>query len=201
MNTPELESFGLRERKKAKAKARIQECALKLFAKQGYTETTVEQIAAAAEVSPSTFFRYFKTKEAVALYDSTDPLIVAIFREQPKELTIIQALRRAVKESYAKMPDERLALEQERFKVIRTIPELRTTMFDEMIRNIDMFAELIAERTGRSTSDIQVRNLAGAVIGVGMASLLQAYKQPSMDRDSLNFFDTALAELEKGLLL
>ncbi len=50
---------GLRERKKQKTRESIQRTALRLFGKQGYEATTVEQIAAAAEISPSTFFNYF----------------------------------------------------------------------------------------------------------------------------------------------
>ena len=73
----------LRERKKAKTRAAIQEHALRLFMEQGYEQTTVEQIADAAEVSPSTFFRYFPTKEDVVMYDAFDPLMVEAFRAQP----------------------------------------------------------------------------------------------------------------------
>jgi AcrR family transcriptional regulator len=64
---------GLRERKKAKTRAAIQAHALRLFAKQGYDETTIDQIADAAEVSQSTFFGYFPTKEDVVLHDRFDP--------------------------------------------------------------------------------------------------------------------------------
>jgi AcrR family transcriptional regulator len=190
----------LRERKKAKAKVLIQECALQLFAKQGYGATTVEQIAEAADVSSSTFFRYFQTKETVVLYDSLDPIIMETFRTQPLNLSLIRALRRAMKETFASLSPEKSALEMQRFELIRTIPELRTTMFDEMTRNIDLFAELIAERIHRSPDDLDVRNLAGAVIGVGMAALLQAYKRPK-EVNSIDAFDEALARLEKGLEL
>jgi AcrR family transcriptional regulator len=87
---------GLRERKKAKMRAAIQRHALRLVREQGYEATTVQQIADAAEVSPSTFFRYFLIKEAVALYDDLDPLFIAAFEAQPAELSPVQALRRAL---------------------------------------------------------------------------------------------------------
>ena len=73
----------LRERKKARTRASLREHALRLFREQGYTATTVEQIAAAAEVSPSTFFRYFPTKEDVVLQDDMDVRMVAAFVGQP----------------------------------------------------------------------------------------------------------------------
>src|SRR5258708_31974463 len=68
---------GLRERKKQKTKAAIQRAALRLFKRQGYEETTVEQIAAAADISESTFFNYFPSKEDVVIYDEYDPQIFA----------------------------------------------------------------------------------------------------------------------------
>ena len=74
---------GLRERKKARTRFAIQQEALRLFREQGYGATTVEQIAEAAEVSPSTFFRYFQTKDALVLTDDYDPIMVERFRAQP----------------------------------------------------------------------------------------------------------------------
>src|SRR5215470_7669638 len=95
---------GLRERKKAKTRAAIQRHALQLFREQGYEATTVEQIAEAAEVSPSTFFRYFRTKEDVALYDDLDPLFIAAFEAQPAELSPVQAMRRAWRQVFTSVP-------------------------------------------------------------------------------------------------
>ena len=64
----------------------MREHALRLFREQGYQATTVEQIAAAAEVSPSTFFRYFPTKEDVVLQDDMDIRMIEALEQQPPEL-------------------------------------------------------------------------------------------------------------------
>lgn len=189
---------GLRESKILKAKTAIQGHALRLFARQGYSATTVEQIAEVAEVSPSTFFRYFKSKEGVVLYDSLDPVIIEAFRKQPANISTIRALRRAMMDVFSDLSSEERELEMQRFELQRTIPELRMNMYEEMVRNIDLLAETIAERTNKSSDDLSVRNVAGAVIGVGMAALLQAYKRPK-EVDSVNAFDEALKRLEKGL--
>lgn len=188
----------MRERKIAKSKVSILECALKLFAKQGYSKTAVDQIAEASDVSPSTFFRYFQTKEAAVLYDNLDPIIIENFKKQPSNLSIISALRNAIKVTFNSLTPEKHKLEMQRFRLPREIPELRATMFEEMVRNIDLFADIIAERTKKDPNELAARNLAGAIIGVGMAALLLAYKRPKIT-DSVNTFDRALAKLEEGL--
>src|SRR5271154_4796427 len=88
-------SGGLRERKKARTRAAIREHALRLFREQGYDATTVDQIADAADVSPSTFFRYFPTKEDVVLQDDVDVLALGAFEAQPAGLTPVAAFRAA----------------------------------------------------------------------------------------------------------
>src|SRR5215472_15110349 len=105
---------GLRERKKAKTRAAIQRHALRLFHEQGYEATTVEQIAEAAEVSPSTFFRYFPTKEDVVLYDDLDPVFIAAYEAQPAELSPIQALRGALRAVFARLPAHEMEQQWER---------------------------------------------------------------------------------------
>ena len=89
---PDHRPTGLRERKKARTRAAIQSHALRLFREQGYDATTVQQIIEEVEVSASTFFRYFPTKADVVLSDEFDPVIVAAFREQPRELSMMASV-------------------------------------------------------------------------------------------------------------
>ena len=191
---------GLRERKKARTRASIREHALRLFGEQGYQRTTVEQIAAAAEVSPSTFFRYFPTKEDVVLYDALDPVMLEAFRAQPAELSPLQAMRAAMWSVFGELPADELAMQGERDGLIRAVPELRARMLDEFAKNLELFAEIVAERVGRSPDDPAVRTLAGAVIGVGISAWYTAGHgaDPS---DYLAVMDASLAHLEAGLPL
>lgn len=190
---------GLRERKKAKTRAAIQRHALRLFQEQGYDATTVEQIAAAAEVSPSTFFRYFPTKEDVVLYDALDPLLFAAYRAQVPELNPIQALRRALHDVYDHMSDAELARQIERGRLVLTVPELRMRMLDQLAAGVQMMTQLLAERTGRHADELEVRALAGAMIGALMGPLLTGPLDATTDFFAL--MDAGLAYLEVGLPL
>ncbi len=193
-------AVGLRERKKARTKAAIQQHAMRLFAERGYQATTVEQIAAAAEVSPSTFFRYFPTKEDIALYDALDPVLLEAFRAQPADLSPIQALRGAMRQVLADLPAAELAMQQERDALIRSVPELRARMLDEFAKSLELFAEIVAERVERRPDDPAVRTLAGAVIGVGISTWYTAGDHAS-PKDYLAVMDAGLAQLEAGLPL
>lgn len=88
---------GLRERKKRRTRASLIEAAADLCLRHGYDATTVEQIAAAADVSPRTFSRYFSTKESVvtAMTGDMDTYIAAAMRDQPRDISEHEALLRA----------------------------------------------------------------------------------------------------------
>src|SRR5689334_22951408 len=98
-------AIGLRERKKIKTRRAIRREAVRLIETQGYGNTTVEQIADAAEVSTSTFFRYFPSKESVLLYDDLLDSIIDAFITAPAELAPIPAYRHAVRQTFAEMED------------------------------------------------------------------------------------------------
>ncbi len=194
---------GLRERKKARTRAAIREHALRLFREQGYAATTVDQIAEAADVSPSTFFRYFPTKEDVVLQDEFDVLAIGAFEEQPPELSTVAAFRAAARQAFAALGQEELAKMRETAQLTLTIPELRARAMDEFSRTIEVIAEAAARRSGRDPSDFAVRILAGAIVGVIMAAMMPWSDRAAThhDADMLDQIDAALAQLEAGLPL
>ena len=188
---------GLRERKKAKTREAIQHSALALFRKHGYASTTIEQICEAAEISESTFFRYFPTKEAVVLTDEYDPLIADAFRAQPAGLGVIAALRRAIRSVFDTMTPDELADQRERSAMTFDVPELWGAALVQLTDTMQLVADLISERLGREPDDPAVRNLAGAIVGVMIGQLRTWGENP--DIDVVASIDDALAFLQKGL--
>ncbi len=188
---------GLRERKKVKTRLAIREHAMALFKDQGYDKTTVEQIAAAAEVSPSTFFRYFPSKEEVVLQDDYDALLIAAFHAQEVGVPPLQALRNAISEVFLSMPEGQQAQEAERIRLMTEVPELWARMLAQVSEMIQMLAEAVAERVGRQSDDFEVRTFAGALVGVALGIAASSGDDPG--NDYLEQFDRALALLEAGL--
>jgi AcrR family transcriptional regulator len=162
---------GLRERKKAKTRAAIREQAMRLFDEQGYASTTVDQIAEAAEVSQSTFFRYFPTKEDVVLTDDFDPLIVAAVRAQPAGSPPVRALLDGMRSVFVELDPGAWEIERRRQEIIASVPELQGRVVRATFQAVDMLATVLAEREGRPADDLTSRVIAGAVVGVILAVL------------------------------
>ncbi|MDF5752738.1 TetR family transcriptional regulator [Spongiactinospora sp. TRM90649] len=187
---------GLRERKKARTRALIQREALRLFQERGYADTTVEQIAEAAEVAPSTVFRYFPTKEDLVLMDHFPPFAEAL-AAAPRELGPVAAVREALRVTVTAQAGQAAALERERLML--TVPELWAASLENVTTAVRTMQQILADRAGRDHFDPQVRNAAGAIVGVVMAIWFDWVRNPGIDGPAE--IDRALLHLEGGLLL
>ncbi|QMV44540.1 acyl-CoA-like ligand-binding transcription factor [Cohnella cholangitidis] len=188
--------LGLRERKKLKTRETIQQNAVRLFRDQGYQETTIEQIADQSDVSPSTVFRYFPTKEAIVLQDEFDPLLMAYYRKQPPELSPIQAFRRTVKEASEIITAEERRAIRERTELIMSVPELRAANMSQYSDTLLMIAGLIAERVGRESEDLVVLGLAGSIVGAILGAHI--YCSMNAEADYVETIERTIEQFEEG---
>ncbi|MDQ0028571.1 acyl-CoA-like ligand-binding transcription factor [Arthrobacter bambusae] len=190
--------IGLRERKKTRTRQAIQRAALELFRRNGYTGTTVEQISAAVDISPSTFFRYFPTKEDVVLRDEYDPFLTRALMDQPPEYGPIEAIRRAMGETFGALPASEIEDLEQRVRLIFQVPELRSVASDQFFVLSSTDAdELLAARLGLAVDDVKVRTLAGCLLGVALSAMYRWADNPH--ERMLTVLDEALLQLQSLL--
>ncbi|MEV5353092.1 TetR family transcriptional regulator [Streptomyces sp. NPDC093516] len=147
--------LNLRERKKRRTRDALLRAALELFATRGYEETTVDDIAAAVDVSQRTFFRYFGGKEETAFFVPrlAEALVVDAVRARPREEVPLEALRRAVVESWDTIHeavDEIVPIELHMrvYRVIESTPALLAAHLRRAAELEEQLARIIAEREG-----------------------------------------------------
>jgi AcrR family transcriptional regulator len=148
--------LGLRERKKIKLRRSVQREALRLFAEQGYEDTTVEQIAGAADISTTTFYRYFPTKEDVVLDDDYDPIVEHIIGGRDDGEPLVTTVRTAIAAVAAAVEAERDAA-LARLKLLASVPALRARQGAEGRKTFDFYLRLFSARSGRPVGDYRLR--------------------------------------------
>jgi AcrR family transcriptional regulator len=141
---------GLRERKKLRTRRTIVDTAHVLFAEQGYDATTVEAIAAGADVSVRTFFRYFAGKEDVALapLDEVGDLALDALRRRPADEPPLAALRAAALDAWVAMsPEPRsFRIYAEHLLIADGTPAVSAAVLHRMMRIGDRLAAAITPR-------------------------------------------------------
>jgi AcrR family transcriptional regulator len=167
MQISEGESAGLRERKRQRTRETIARVALELFDRQGFQETTIPQIAEAADVSPRTVSAYFPHKEDLAFPDVDEEFAAfdVRLRERQQGETAIDALRAVIRESLEEA-GERVREQQARRRVIRADSGLTAREHHYMRRVQETIAAAIARDLGVSADDLEPRMAAAATVTV-----------------------------------
>jgi AcrR family transcriptional regulator len=154
-------SRGLRERKKQKTRETIIKVGLELFAERGYEQTTIAEIAEAAEVSPRTIFAYFPSKEDILFCDlpeKQERLALAL-RERPAGATTLDVLREFIRDSLS--PDRNLLLRKRIMASNETLQRNERARFGPFEQ---LMYEAIAEDLDAEPDDIRPQIVAAALI-------------------------------------
>ncbi|MFB7504714.1 TetR/AcrR family transcriptional regulator [Streptomyces broussonetiae] len=162
----------LRERKKQRTRESLLRAALELFTTHGYEHTTVDEIAAAVDVSQRTFFRHFAGKEdaAFAVQDMTERHFLAAVRARPAHEAPMEALRQAVLEGWdairqtveSAVPVE---LYLRMYRTIESTPALLAAHLRRSVAVEETIARVLAEREGVDVDTDPRPRLAVAVFG------------------------------------
>ncbi|MFI6166765.1 mycofactocin system transcriptional regulator [Nocardia sp. NPDC051052] len=186
-----------RGRPRGTSKRELELIALRLFTEQGFEDTTVEQIAAAAGISGRTFFRYFPTKAEVLWYQFDDEVAAlrTAFAEVPDDIPMMTAVRRVV-------------VNANRYRA-EDVPELRTRM--QLVATIPALAATAGthyDAWEHAVSDFAARRLGEPVnalipLAVGRTTLAAARAAfdawlARADADLTVYLEEALRGLERG---
>nr|WP_167538567.1 TetR family transcriptional regulator [Streptomyces albofaciens] len=197
---PAAPKVGLRERKKIQTRQAIRRAAYRLFEERGYEATHVDRIAEAADVSPSTVFRYFPTKEDIVLTDEYDALLEAGLRARPADETVAESLRHVAVESLRHIAGEERAELVQRVRLIREVPAIRGRTAENAARHTELIGTVLAERTGRPADDLEVRVIASAVLAALQEALLRWVADGQRD-DLEELVNRTMDVLARGLRL
>jgi AcrR family transcriptional regulator len=168
---PPEPSNGLRERKKQRTRSAIQDAALDLFEEQGYEATTVDQIAARAEVAPATLFRYFPSKAELLVGDNNEtlPAIVATVLERPADEDGMTAIRRAIVEQWVPAIDPTTAAR--RARIVATSDLLSGLSYHRGQSWLTDLADALARREDAAPGDercVLITRMAMATMASGV---------------------------------
>ena len=168
-------ALGLRERKKQRTRTTLIDAAVELCGRQGFERTTVDQIAAIADVSPRTFSRYFVTKDAIALalIDEAVDRSAAALATQPADISHLEALRRSFVTMYNNTkvaPPGELSADRMMctVRIIMTSPALRQAAVEYRSHAVNVE---LAKRMGVDLDDRRLRLVSAVWSSIIMTAL------------------------------
>ncbi|MFD3510266.1 TetR/AcrR family transcriptional regulator [Nocardia sp. NPDC058666] len=153
-------------RKKLHAMREIQRAALDLFDEYGFRNVTVEQVAAASKVSPSSIYRYFSTKEALILWDEHDPKLIELLSQDGETVVSVAEFIELIRAAAPMLVDD-LAADEERIRrrmrYVASEPDVRDGLSRQTRELEEVLRHAIAARIGRRADELEIRLLAATL--------------------------------------
>ncbi|MFF0611117.1 TetR family transcriptional regulator [Nocardia tengchongensis] len=200
-------AIGMREREKARVRRDLIDAALLLFERRGFEQTTVQEIADAAQVSRRTFHRHFPAKTAVIFSHEEDVmsyLLAALGRRPPHEAVFVAlraALRDFLLDDAEREARRRQADTARRARLVLIAnPQLRQENFTGAFGRRDALARSFARRAGLSEDDLRAKLAAAtcfAAFGVGLDHWVTS-PDPSLT-GLYEILDRTVAAVQNGL--
>ncbi|MFJ3900763.1 TetR family transcriptional regulator [Streptomyces sp. NPDC090025] len=191
---------GLRERKKLRTRSAIRRATYRIVAEHGWEAATVEQIAAAAEVSPSTVVRYFPVREDILLTDDQDEILAARLRARPADEDPLDSLRAVILDAVTFWLDAEPEETRLRGRLMVEIPAVRARLTETTAQTGRMLSASIAERTGHDPEALEVRVFTAAVLGALREAAVHWAERGQGD-DLVPLLDRTVDLLKAGLTL
>jgi AcrR family transcriptional regulator len=167
--------FGRRERKKQETRAALEAAALRLFAERGYEQTTVEDIADAADVAVRTFFRYFSSKQHVLFGDVAHSIVGRLqnaLLARPADEPPVEAVAHAM-DGLELETEEQYQQVTARMQLVREMPELMPAYLMVLHQMHETIARFVGERTGESPTAMYPQLLAGVAMLAAKTALAE----------------------------
>lgn len=192
-------TIGLREMKKERTRSDIVRIATRMFAIRGFDEVTVDEIAAEAEVSHRTFYRYFATKEELVLGPLRHGLddFVTEFAQRPSSESVIASVRGVIMDLAANYEHD-LDNDRQRASLVRTTPSLQQRQYERHTAFENAMVPLIAQRLDVDPADdIRPALIAGCAVAAIRAATSQ-WLLGEATRPLMPLVEQALAMLTKA---
>lgn len=192
----------LAERKRQLVRDELADAALRLLAKQGFEQTTVDQLAAAAGVSRRTFFRYFASKEDVVISflsligEQIVTEIEARPAEEPPPVAIREAVKAVTVEHFVENREKSVAL----IRHTQEVPALRARFAETQDLLRDDVAAALARRAGLAEPPPRLQFAAGLGL-LAFAGAVAHWAADGGRADPADVLDAAFAEAGKAFAL
>ncbi|WP_406444404.1 mycofactocin system transcriptional regulator [Streptomyces sp. NBC_00631] len=184
-------------RPRATSRAALERLGFELFARRGFDDTTVDDIAAAAGIGRRTFFRYFASKNDLVWGDFEEQLVRldTLLAAADPDTPLMDALREAVVD-FNRFDPAAVPWHRQRMTLILSVPTLQA---DSAVRYASwraLVTEFAARRLGRPAADMLPRLIGGTVL----AACVTAYEQWLADEDAdlSALLDLAVRQLADG---